>query len=254
MNAQTKVAGYLVDLDGTLMSGGAALPGAVEFVRQLSERIVIVSNDSEHIPEQLAQRLRAARLPVPKDRIVLAGTAAVDSIASTERNARVMLIGSMSLRRYARRIGLQVTDERPDIVMLARDRRFTYAKLAMAINAVNAGARLIVSNPDYFHPSVTGALVPETGALAAALLACTGPIPYQVVGKPEPALFLQGLEILGIGCDRGVVIGDNPDTDGAGARRLGLEFVHVRPGAMLHFDETTFGLRPELPRGLQVTP
>lgn len=235
MDVSAKTVGYLVDLDGTLMSSGVALPGATELVKRLGGRFVVVSNDSEHTPAQLARRLHAAHLSVPVERIVLAGTTALQSILAETPSARVMLVGSTALRRYGQRLGLQMTDERPTVVMLARDRRFNYEKLTKAINALDAGARLIVSNPDHTHPGATGELVPETGALAAALLACTGPIPYRVIGKPEPALFLRGLEVLG--CTRGIVIGDNPETDGAGAERLGLEFVHVGTGSALRLDE-----------------
>ena len=235
MSAQRQI-GYLVDLDGTLMSGAKALPGAVQLIEQLEGRFVIVSNDAEHTPAQLSRRLRAVKLMVPEQRIILAGATTLDCLLNEEPQARVMLIGSAGLYRYARGIGLRLSDGRPDIVVLARDRRFTYGRLAKAANAIRAGARLVVANPDYTHPGLAGDIVPETGALLAALLACTGPVSYRVVGKPEPALFLRGLELLGVTSDRGVVIGDNPDTDGAGARRLGLRFVRVHPGAMLDMD------------------
>ncbi|RKE68462.1 HAD-IIA family hydrolase [Pseudorhodoplanes sinuspersici] len=236
MSAHRKI-GYLVDLDGTLMSGAKALPGAVQLIERLERRFVIVSNDAEHTPAQLSRRLRAAKLMVPEERIVLAGTTTLDCIMKEEPEARVMLIGSVALNRYARGIGLRLSEGRPDIVVLARDQRFTYGRLAKAANAIRAGARLIVSNPDHTHPGLAGEIVPETGALLSALLACTGPLSYRVIGKPEPTLFLKGLDLLGIASDQGVVIGDNPDTDGAGARRMGLRFVRVHPGAMLGVDD-----------------
>jgi HAD superfamily hydrolase (TIGR01450 family) len=236
--------GYLIDLDGTLMSGRAALPGAMELVERLGERLIIVSNDAEHTPDQLAGRLRAARLPVPAERIVLAGTTALELVAAEQPRSKVMLIASAGLRRYARQLGLEVTDERADVVVLARDRRFTYAKLKRAANAVRAGARLVLSNPDRTHPGSAGAVVPETGALAAALLACTGPVPHLVVGKPEPALFLKGLALLGIERHQGIVIGDNPETDGAGAMRLGLRYIDAAVGLPVRPEELADARRP----------
>lgn len=230
-------AGYLVDLDGTLMSGRSALPGAVELVERLADRLVIISNDAEHTPEQLAARLRAARLHIPAARIVLAGTTALELLAGEQPRSRVMLIASIALRRYARYLGLCVTDERPDAVVLARDRGFTYAKLMSAANAVRAGAALVVCNPDRTHPGSAGDVVPETGALAAAVLACTGPVPHRVVGKPEPALFVKGMALLGIEPHQGVVIGDNPETDGAGAQRLGLRYLRAQSGIRLPLEE-----------------
>jgi len=230
MSAATAAAGYLVDLDGTLMSGRAALPGAAQLVARLGEHLIIVSNDAEHTPAQVAARLHAAQLSVPAERIVLAGTTALELVAKQQPRARVMLLASLALRRYARCLGLDVTDERPDVVVLARDRHFNYAKLMNAANAVRAGASLVLSNPDRTHPGPAGEVVPETGAIAAAVLACTGPIPHQIIGKPEPALFLKGLELLGIERRAGIVIGDNPDTDGAGATRLGLRYVRAGSG------------------------
>ena len=232
-----KIIGYLVDLDGTLMSGAKALPGAAQLIEQLERRFVIVSNDAEHTPAQISRRLRAAKLQVPEEKIVLAGTTTLDCIEKEEPAARVMLIGSVALTRYARGIGLRLSESQPDIVVLARDRRFTYGRLAKAANAIRIGARLIVTNPDHTHPGLAGEIVPETGALLSALLACTGPLSYRVIGKPEPTLFLKGLDLLGIGNDQGVVIGDNPETDGVGARRMGLRFVRVHPGATLKVDD-----------------
>jgi ribonucleotide monophosphatase NagD (HAD superfamily) len=125
---------------------------------------------------------------------------------------------------------LTLAEEVVDLVVLARDRRFTYARLARAAEAVRRGASLIATNPDRTHPGPEGAIVPETGALLAALIACVGPIAHRIVGKPEPALFEAGLARLGVAAHEAVMIGDNEETDGLGARRLGLRFVKVEEG------------------------
>lgn len=219
--------GYLVDLDGTLIGGQALLPRAHGLLEAVAGRFVILSNDAEHTPHQLARRLRGLGLSVPAERIVLAGTAALDQVSASHPRARVMVLGSAALRGYARRLGLHSVDERPDVVVLGRDRRFTYAKLAAVANALRAGAEFVVANPDRSHPGPNGEVVPETGALLAAVFACAGQVPCRVVGKPEPTLFLRGLAVLGIGARDAVMIGDNPDTDGVGARRIGMRFHQV---------------------------
>jgi FMN phosphatase YigB (HAD superfamily) len=53
-----------------------------------------------------------------------------------------------------------------------------------------------------------------------------------VIGKPEPAMFRLGCERLGIEPGEGVMIGDNPLTDGAGAKAMGLAFWQVVPGGL----------------------
>lgn len=224
--------GVLLDLDGTLISGGQCLPGAVALVARLGARCAIVSNDAEHTPAQLANRLRRIGLDVPAARIVLAGATAIDLLARERPGARVMLLASAALRRQARRRGLVPCDTRPDLVLLGRDRGFSYDRLRAAAAALRQGAALVACNPDLRHPGPGGLPVPETGALLAALLAVAGDVPVRVIGKPQPALFQAGLDILGTRAAETLMLGDNPATDGAGALRLGMGFLRARPGLL----------------------
>ncbi|MEC5324455.1 HAD-IIA family hydrolase [Aurantimonas sp. A3-2-R12] len=222
--------GYLLDLDGTLVTGGVALPGAAWLLDRLEGQFAIVSNNAEHTPGDLSRRLRRIGLPVGPEHIVLAGTAAVDRVARDCPGARVLLLGSRALHRYARKRGLRPATERCDVVLVGRDTRFSYRKLASAATAVSSGAELYVACPDGSHRGPDGQPVPEAGALAAAILACAGRDDYHVVGKPESLLFRLGCERLGVAPTKALMIGDNPATDGAGARRLGMRFLRVRPG------------------------
>jgi ribonucleotide monophosphatase NagD (HAD superfamily) len=88
-------------------------------------------------------------------------------------------------------------------------------------------ATVIVANPDQTHPGKDGTVVPETGALLSAILACTGDVAYRVIGKPEPPMFWKALALLGGDAANTVMIGDNVETDGRGALRTGMSFVHV---------------------------
>ncbi len=222
--------GYLVDLDGTLISGRQAQPWAATLLDAVRDRFVIVSNDAEHTPEQLSSFLRSRSLKIWPEQIVVAGTTALDVVSREQPGARVLLLGGAALQTYARRLGLLLAETTADTVILSRDRRFSYAKLAAAANAIRSGATLIATNPDRTHPGPDGSLVPETGALLAALLACVGPIAYRIIGKPEPALFEAGLARLGTAAQETVVIGDNDETDGLGARQLGMRFAKIEVG------------------------
>ncbi len=203
------------------------MPWASALLESVARNFVIVSNDSEHTPDQMGHFLRAHGLAVEARQIVLAGAATLDTIAAEQPSARLLLLGDDSLRGYARRLGLILADDGVDMVVMARDRQFTYAKLARAANAVHRGATLVVANPDHTHPGPDGAIVPETGALLAALTACVGPVRPRIIGKPEPALFEAGLARLGVAADEAVMIGDNEETDGRGALKLGLRFLKI---------------------------
>ncbi len=230
MGSFQDIRGCLVDLDGTLVRGGEALPGASAFLDAMEGRFVVVSNDAEHTPLELSRGLKRMGIRVGQGRILLAGTTALDDIAQARPRARILMLAGRSLMAYARDQGLLPVSTRPDIVFLGRDRQFSYDRLMAAANAVRDGAELVVANPDLVHPGPDGAVVPETGALLAALLACTGPVPHRIVGKPEPGLFEAGLRLLGLPRRAVLMVGDNPATDGDGARRFGLRYFELRNG------------------------
>jgi len=214
----------LVDLDGTLMSGGQLLPGAASFLRHPPCPLAIVSNDSEHTPDQLARRMRGLGVIVPPDRFILAGMVAIEKLAARNTGDATMVLGSSVMRRVARKAGIVVADHAPRQIVVMRDPSFTYDRLAIAAAAIHRGAGVTIACPDLSHPGPNGEPVPEAGALAAALRACAGNFDADIVGKPEPDLFLKAAERLGVRPSECVMIGDNPDTDGVGAKRLGMTF------------------------------
>lgn len=69
----------------------------------------------------------------------------------------------------------------------------------------------------------------ETGALLALLHACVPRARSCLAGKPSAHLVRMALGP--VAPDATVMIGDNPDTDIAGARRLGIPTIYVGPGA-----------------------
>lgn len=226
----SRIEGFLLDLDGTLISAGQPLPGALELLERLNGNFALVSNDAEHTPRQLSRILAGVGLIVRPEQIFLAGTCALQSIARDNAPGRLMILGSMALEHHATDIGLNVVQDDPDIVLVARDRNFTYPRLATAANAVRNGATFVVANPDLVHPGPEGTIVPETGALLAAILACTGPMPHRIIGKPEPELFQSALAFLGIPANQAVMVGDNLATDGSGAVRMGMNYLSARQG------------------------
>ncbi|WP_051953424.1 HAD-IIA family hydrolase [Xenophilus azovorans] len=224
----------LLDLDGTLVRQNEAIDGAARLLERFAGRFAIVSNNSTHTAQGLSLRLRRLGLRVPAERIVLAGERAAGLLARQRPAARVMVFGSAALQRHARALGLQLVAADAEVVLLALDVRFSHARLAAVANELLRGARLLVANADATHPGLRGRVVPETGALLAAVTAASGVQPWRIVGKPEPLLFEEGLRCLGADPASTVVVGDNPATDAAGAARLGLACVLVgdAPGAL----------------------
>jgi len=219
----------LLDLDGTLILQDETIDGASELLSRFDGRFAIVSNNSTDTASSMASRLRRMGLRVPPERIVLAGEAAVRLVRQEFPGARVMVIGSQAIRRFALAQGCRLADTAVDIVLLALDKRFSYQRLSAIVAALQQGARLVVANGDLTHPGPNGTRVPETGSLLASVRAASGTDPLIVVGKPAALLFEEGMRQLGATPDDVVLVGDNPATDGEGAARLGLPCILVGP-------------------------
>lgn len=226
--------GLILDLDGTLIRGHEVIPGARELLTRWAGRYVIVSNNSTDTAASLALRLQALGLPVEAGSLVLAGEQAVHHIARHHPHSKLMLCGSKPLRAYALELGLTVVSRDADIVLLARDISFDYASLQTLTRELTCGASLIVSNGDLTHPGPHGTVVPETGALLQALLACVPGTRADILGKPAAMLFQEGLRRLNLPPADVTVIGDNLRTDALGATRLGIGYLLV--GNMPHAD------------------
>lgn len=223
MNAR----GVLLDWDGSIAIGNRMLPAARRLIESVGDRAVILSNNSTHLPEEIAQMMRRDGVVLEPERILLAGAETIRWVAA-QGPKRILLLGSPTMAVLARSLGLEVSrDLAVDMVLLLRDARFTYAKLARAIGALAKGAHLVVANADRTHPGPGGQLVPETGALLAALATCQPEVDPLIIGKPEPFLFERACHLLQVAPAEAVMIGDNPETDAAGAEAIGMQSILI---------------------------
>ncbi|MGJ7506099.1 HAD-IIA family hydrolase [Variovorax sp. GT1P44] len=219
----------IVDLDGTLIREDEPIEGAADLLAQFRDRYVVVSNNSTQTALGVAQRLARMGLKVAPEHIVLAGEQAIAHMRLHHAQARILFAASAPLRRRALASGCELVKAGADFVVLALDPHFNRARLALMANELRRGARLIATNGDDNHPGPSNSIVPETGALLAALVAASGVQPWRVIGKPGPMLFEEGLRRLGAQAADTVVVGDNPATDALGAARLGMHCLLVGP-------------------------
>lgn len=230
--------GVLLDWDGCIAFDNRPDPRALRFLADWHDRVVIVSNNSTNLPEDFAQILAREGVAIAPERILLAGVEAMKHAQETGP-ARTLLLGDPRMKAFGRRIGLELVRHDAELVLLLRDTRLNYSRLERAANSLRQGARLIVSNPDRTHRGRGGRLVPETGALLAALLASAGDstIPAEVIGKPHGRLLAKACALLNIAPGQAVMIGDNPETDGAGADRFGMPHILVGGESGVAFDD-----------------
>lgn len=224
----------LADLDGCLVSGVAVLPDVPELFERCGSRLWIVSNNSSDTAQSLSAQLAGLGLPLPADRILLAGEMTLRALQVAHPGARIALYAADPLERLALGLGLRLDRDRPDAVVLARDLSIDFADIARIAAFAHEGLTVTLANPDRSHPAVDGTPVPETGALWAAVNAIVPCARMSSLGKPAPYLPREALRRAGVAPEAAVFIGDTAETDGVAAAACGVEFVQLtRPGEAL---------------------
>lgn len=235
------------DLDGVIYRGLEPIEGASELVAALHAAGVAVrfaTNNSMTQAAGYVSRLRDMGIETVAEEIVTSTSATVEHLRRHAPEVRsVLAVGADGMEAELRAAGLTVTmagdasmadhaggplDRTYDAVVVGLDPRLDYGRLAVAMRAVNDGARLIATNADARYPTAVGFL-PGAGSVVAALATATGATP-EVIGKPSPAMFTAIVEASGVPPGETVVIGDNPDADVAGAHRAGCAAILVLTG------------------------
>jgi glycerol-1-phosphatase len=226
---------FILDLDGCVWVGNEPTPGAVEAIAQLrasGKRLAFATNDPRSATEDYVTRLWGLGVQASVADVVTVGGAVQHLLAEKRSGRTAFVIGTDPLRRHVTDAGVRVlngTDlaSRAELVVVAGTEELVYDDLRNATLAVRRGAELIATGRDPIYPQPDGDW-PGTGAIVAAVEYATGKT-AQIVGKPEPQLFLTALDRLG-GSGRTLVVGDRLDSDVAAAARVPLDAALVLTG------------------------
>lgn len=208
---------YIFDLDGTCYLGDALLPSVEETItrlRELGKRTVFLSNNPTHTREAYAARLTALGLPTPPDDVVNSSLVMVDFLTRRMPGAMLFVVGETSLERELEAGGFTLSEDpaRIQAVIASFDRTFTYHKLQVAFDAIQAGAHFFATNADRYCP-VPGGGQPDAAAMIAAIEASTNSRVEAVVGKPSHYMAEAILSLLRLPPERCMMIGDRLETD-----------------------------------------
>ena len=223
----------LLDLDGVVYMGGAAVAGATAALteaRQRGMRLAFVTNNASRTPSAIAAQLSRLGVPADAAEVVTSAQAAARLLAERlPAGAPVLVVGGMGLRIAVRERGLRPVStalDRPAAVVQGYAPDIGYPLLAEGGLAVRAGAWFVASNADLTLPTPRG-LQPGNGSLVQVIATATGQQPV-VAGKPEPPLHAEA--VARTGAARPLVVGDRLDTDIEGAVRVGADSLLVLTG------------------------
>jgi HAD superfamily hydrolase (TIGR01450 family) len=210
------VRGIVFDLDGTLIRGRQALPGAVDAVARLRSngiRIVFCTQDAENAGAVIASRLTDLGFAAEVDDVVTAGAVIVEHLLTHYREMPVKVIGTPEQMRLLSEQGVRLSegDEAVRAVLVCQYTGFAATEFKGACRAVWDGADLLAVALDRTFLNDDG-LVPGPGALVKAVEHATQRR-ARVLGKPSFDIAAAALQRLGYPAKEVLVVGDNVDID-----------------------------------------
>lgn len=232
----------LLDLDGVVYRGKNPVEHAAEGIRnaeRLGMKISYTTNNPSRYPRTVAGQLAGFGLDVADNQVITSAIVAARMLASAlPAGAKVLVVGREHLCEEIKKNGLEVVHsaaDRPDAVIQSWHQDLSWAELAEASYAINAGARYFVTNKDLTIPR-EGGIAPGNGAMQVPVTIATGGVtPEASAGKPEAAMYDESRMLFSLTDDLVPVelslpCGDRLDTDIEAANRGGYDSLVVLTG------------------------
>jgi HAD superfamily hydrolase (TIGR01458 family) len=235
MPPRHELRGILFDLDGVLYNSGDAIPGAVEAVQWVCERGIphlFLTNTTSRTRAALAGKLATFGIPARESSILTPAAAAAKWLRNGDAGGIALFVRPSVRAEFAGLPCLEEDAERGAAYVVVGDlgNLWDYRTLNRAFRLLhnNPDATLIALGMTRYWLAADGMSL-DVAPFVAALEHATGR-KATVFGKPDARFFLAASEALGLGGSEVLMIGDDLDTDVAGAQAAGLRGALVKTG------------------------
>jgi glycerol-1-phosphatase len=241
----------LFDAYGVLVHVSGAMPDAPKLIKRLNrieKPYCIVTNDASRLPNKAAARYRSYGLDVDAENIITSGGLLPEYFAKHGlRGSRCVVLGPADSRRYVELAGGEVVpaDAVFDVLVIGDESGFPFLDtvdmaLSTLFKMIDAGRpiHLVLPNPDLIYPSGVDSFGIAAGAVAMLFEAALRRryrdrpgLEFARLGKPYPHLY----EAAMARCDTRdvVMIGDQLETDIAGANGCGIDSALITTGVSI---------------------
>lgn len=224
------VRGVLLDVDGTLLAGDRAIPGAGQAVRRLRESgrtVRFVTNTTRRPSSAVAAALVRAGIEASSGDVLIPASLARRRIMDSGRTRACMLVPEAAKEDL---VPVEEVDEDADWVVVGDlGRAFDYDRLDAAFRCLRSGAGLLALQRNRWWDAGDGTPRLDAGPFVAAL-EYAAEVEAELLGKPAPAFFRLALAELGLPAAAVAMVGDSIENDVEGARAAGCRGILVRTG------------------------
>lgn len=239
---------FLLDMDGTFYLGDRLIDGSLEFLAALERTgrtARFLTNNSSKSAQVYAEKLKRMGVDEKYRDVMTSGHAAAHYCLQKYPGGKCYLLGNPMLAAELTGMGLQLTEDEPDYVLVAFDTTLDYAKMCKVCDFIREGKPYIATHPDFNCPTETG-FIPDMGAIMAFIEASTGRKADIILGKPYGGIVEEALQRTGFKLEEMAMVGDRLYTDVATGVNHGMIGILVLSGEATMDDVAVSDVKPDL--------
>ena len=239
---------FLLDMDGTFYLGDKLIEGSLDFLAALKRTgrtARFLTNNSSKSAEVYARKLEKMGVKECYRDVISSGHAAAHYCLDKFPGGKCYLLGNPMLAEELTAMGLQLTEDDPDYVLVAFDTTLDYTKMCKVCDYIREGKPYIATHPDYNCPTETG-FIPDMGAIMAFIEASTGRRADVIIGKPHEGIVREALQRTGFKLEEMAMVGDRLYTDVATGVNHGMIGILVLSGEATMEDVAVSDVKPDL--------
>lgn len=224
----------IFDLDGVMYIGDQPVihaPETVALLRKNNFKIRFLTNNSTGSRKTFSDRLTRLGIEAAPEEIMSSAVATREYLKKRSPDgAKVYIVGEEGLAEELSCFEIVGREKRTtaDYVVVGYDEEFNYEKMALALDALLAGAEMIATNLDPTFPS-PGRILPGGGSIVAAIATAWQKTPV-CCGKPDTFGVRFLMEDAGCAPEETLLIGDRADSDILTGNRAGVDSCLVLTG------------------------
>lgn len=227
------IRGILLDIDGVLHVSMQPVLGAAETLHLLEQQgyhTCFVTNTTIFSRASLAHRLQQLGLPIPESSLITAPLATANYIRQHYPNKRCWVLTKGDTAADFANIELVEThSEEADVVVIGgAEELLTYEAMNRAFRMLMNGAVLLAMHKNLYWKTSAG-LQLDSGPYVSALEIASGKQAI-VMGKPNTAIFEQGLLNMHVAAHEAIMVGDDIQNDISAAQQVGMRAILVCTG------------------------
>ena len=204
-----------------------------------------LTNNSSKSASVYAKKLERMGVDARYRDVISSGHAAAHYCMKHFPGKKCYLLGNPMLREELLSMGMNLTEEDADYVLVAFDTTLDYQKMCVVCDYIREGKPYIATHPDFNCPTETG-FIPDMGAIMAFIEASTGRKADVILGKPYRGIVDEALSRTGFALGEMAMVGDRLYTDVATGVRHGMTGILVLSGEATMEDVKTSDVKPDL--------